>query len=239
MRTSRRPTCCSSSWARRAGRPGGGVERIVRKLLTRTGGPPPALVLATTRQWCTGGTYGGSVHGLKKKDGAVDEVGGHRGHVCVLLQSVRRPVPLAARRHLPRGARVAAQLHRARRGRRLLAPRAVELWVPLFCGYDHPLLAQIVGAVPLGASRRRAVRADAAAAAAARCQPRERRADFVALFRSTRPRHRNPSPPRRKKRSANPDLWPQWSRSACTSMPSVRFPLPGGAQSIADRSRGC
>ena len=43
-------------------------ERIVRKLLTRTGGPPPALVLATTRQWCTGGTYGGSVHGLKKKE---------------------------------------------------------------------------------------------------------------------------------------------------------------------------
>ena len=38
-------------------------ERIVRKLLARAGGPPPALVLVTTRQWC-----GRSVHGLKRRE---------------------------------------------------------------------------------------------------------------------------------------------------------------------------
>ena len=38
-------------------------ERIVRKLLARAGGPPPAMVLVTTRQWC-----GRSVHGLRKRE---------------------------------------------------------------------------------------------------------------------------------------------------------------------------
>ena len=36
-------------------------ERIVRKLLARAAGPPPAMVLVTTRQWC-----GRSVHGLRR-----------------------------------------------------------------------------------------------------------------------------------------------------------------------------
>lgn len=38
-------------------------ERIVRKLLARADGPPPALVLVTTRQWC-----GRSVHGLRRRE---------------------------------------------------------------------------------------------------------------------------------------------------------------------------
>jgi hypothetical protein len=38
-------------------------ERIVRKLLARANGPPPALVLVTTRQWC-----GRSVHGLRRRE---------------------------------------------------------------------------------------------------------------------------------------------------------------------------
>ena len=36
-------------------------ERIVRKLLARASGPPPAMVMVTTRQWC-----GRSVHGLRR-----------------------------------------------------------------------------------------------------------------------------------------------------------------------------
>ena len=38
-------------------------ERIVRKLLARAAGPPPAIVLVTTRQWC-----GRSVHGLRRRE---------------------------------------------------------------------------------------------------------------------------------------------------------------------------
>jgi hypothetical protein len=38
-------------------------ERIVRKLLARAAGPPPAIVMVTTRQWC-----GRSVHGLRRKE---------------------------------------------------------------------------------------------------------------------------------------------------------------------------
>lgn len=38
-------------------------ERIVRKLLARAAGPPPAMIMVTTRQWC-----GRSVHGLRRKE---------------------------------------------------------------------------------------------------------------------------------------------------------------------------
>ena len=38
-------------------------ERIVRRLLSRAGGPPPAMAMITTRQWC-----GRSVHGLRRKE---------------------------------------------------------------------------------------------------------------------------------------------------------------------------
>ena len=45
-------------------------ERIVRKLLARAEGPPPVLVMVTTRQWC-----GRSVHGLRRREKPVLQKG--------------------------------------------------------------------------------------------------------------------------------------------------------------------
>ena len=159
-------------------------ERIVRKLLTRTGGPPPALVLATTRQWCTGGTYGGSVHGLKKKEtpkldvkweGIEDTFASFckaYGVACLSLRDAIFRDVLASRPNFTVPDVAADCLH----------PEQSNFGYHYFADTIIHFLRKSWARYRRCASRRRAVRADAAAAAAARCQPRERRPDRVALL---------------------------------------------------------
>ena len=181
-------------------------ERIVRKLLTRTGGPPPALVLATTRQWCTGGTYGGSVHGLKKKEtpkldvkweGIEDTFASFckaYGVACLSLRDAIFRDVLASRPNFTVPDVAADCLH----------PEQSNFGYHYFADtIIHFLRRRGRGTAlrlpPTRRTRRRRCRR--------RCSlPTEGApgGSCGAATRSTRPRHRNPSPPRRKKRSACP-----------------------------------